>query len=112
MSLNFPPHSADTPVHLPIVVSFITVPATGSGGFAYTPLLQFSIPGNTGQFYAPPDDLFACFIVSQTRGSDVVPCSFVLSPLAHLVLVADVAGTPTGGNIRIAGAVSGNISYA
>jgi hypothetical protein len=68
VTLDFSPSSAYPPVRRPIVVNFITVPDNGSGGLAYTPVFHVSTADHIVQFYAPPDDLIACFVVSQTRG--------------------------------------------
>jgi hypothetical protein len=68
VTLEFAQSSAYTPVHRPIVLNLITVPDNGSDGLAYTPVFRVSTADQIVQFYAPPDDLIACFVVSQTRG--------------------------------------------
>jgi hypothetical protein len=90
----------------------ITIPDNGHDGFAYDPAFHLSSPDHIVQFYAPPDDLFACFPVAVHRGSFRVLFSFVLAPLAHLVLAAEVAAAPTQGNIMLQGTIAGNDSFA
>jgi hypothetical protein len=100
------------PVNLSVVFCLVTVPDNGSGVLGYDPRLHLSEAGHLVQFSAPPDNLFAIFVLSQNRGAFDVSFSFSLAPLAHLVLIGDMAGTPTAGQVFISGAVSGHISYA
>jgi hypothetical protein len=103
--------SVYAPENLPILVSLLTIPDNGHDGFAYEASFRLSTPNQIVQFYAPPDDLFACFPVTIHRGSFRVPFSFVLAPSAHLVLVAEVATDTTQGQVFLQGTVSGNVSF-
>lgn len=111
VSLRFAPVSDYAPVNLPVVLALLTIPDNGSGVLAYQPHLHVSTQNDIGQFYAPPDDLFACFAVTVHRGAFLVPFPFVLPPSAHLVLVVTLPARPTQGNVFLQGTVSSNVSY-
>jgi hypothetical protein len=111
VDLRFAPTSVFQPVNLPILISLITVPDDGHGGLSYAPSFHVSTNDLIVPWYAPPDDLFACFPVTIHRGSFLVPYSFVLSPGAHLIIAASLTAAPTAGAVHLEGTVSGNVSY-
>jgi hypothetical protein len=112
VALSFAPISTYGPTNLPVVLSLVTVPENALGGLAYDPVCQISTQDHIVQWYAPPDDLFACFPVTRLRGFFRVPFSFSLAPLAHLVLIGKTAADPTQGAVMLEGTVSGNVSFA